>query len=120
MLERIQARTGGLQQESPLSFLHKNELIRGEEITNACYLLFCKGPSPFTGVELGSFASETLIKDGETLKDDLFTQAEAILQFVRKHINKAIVITGEAAHIERWDYQDRVLQSGSATSGLGT
>lgn len=88
----------------PLQVLKKFDLLRGKRISKACYLLFTKKDSLFTAVELGRFQTETLIKDGARTKADLFTQVDAILDFITKHINKEYIITGAPQREERWDY----------------
>jgi ATP-dependent DNA helicase RecG len=90
--------------DSPLQVLKKFNLLRGKRISRACYLLFLKGESLFTAVELGRFQTPTLIKDGDRTKADLFTQVDAVLDFITKHINKEYIITGAPQREERWDY----------------
>ncbi|MFH1619521.1 MAG: RNA-binding domain-containing protein [bacterium] len=90
--------------DSPLQVLKKFDLLRGKRISRACYLLFTKKESLFTAVELGRFQTPTLIKDGARTKADLFTQVDAVLDFITKHINKEYIITGAPQREERWDY----------------
>ena len=90
--------------DTPLQVLKKFNLLRGKYISRACYLLFLKGESLFTAVELGRFQTPTLIKDGDRTKADLFTQVDAVLDFITKHINKEYIITGAPQREERWDY----------------
>jgi ATP-dependent DNA helicase RecG len=90
--------------EDPLTFLREHSLIDGEKITNACWLLFLPEQESTTTIELGHFASPTVIKDSLTLKMDLFTEVEEVMNFIRKHISKAIVITGDPRNTERWQY----------------
>lgn len=90
--------------DTPLQVLKKFNLLRGKRITRACYLLFLKRESLFTAVELGRFQTPTLIKDGDRTKADLFTQVDAIFDFITKHINKEYIITGKPQRDERWDY----------------
>ncbi len=90
--------------DSPLQALKKFNLLRGKRISRACYLLFLRGESLFTAVELGRFQTPTLIKDGDRTKADLFTQVDAVLDFITKHINKEYIITGAPQREERWDY----------------
>jgi len=90
--------------DSPLKVLKKFNLLRGKRISRACYLLFLKGESLFTAVELGRFQTPILIKDGDRTKADLFTQVDAVLDFITKHINKEYIITGAPQREERWDY----------------
>jgi ATP-dependent DNA helicase RecG len=90
--------------ENPLTFLKKYNLIDGEKITNACWLLFLPEQDVNTTIELGHFASETVIKDSVTLKADLFTEVEEVMAFIRKHISKEIIITENPQNIQRWEY----------------
>src|SRR5690606_12647734 len=43
-------------------------------------------------------------KDGLTVRSDLFSEVEEVLAFIRKHINKGYVITGDPQREERWQY----------------
>ncbi|SEL99312.1 ATP-binding protein [Parapedobacter koreensis] len=54
--------------------------------------------------ELGRFSTPTSIKDGQTSRSDLFTEVEEVLAFIRKHINKEYIITGDPQREERWQY----------------
>ena len=91
-------------QDDPLIVLTKFELIKGMGVTNACYLLFSKKDIFSSVIELGRFSTPTSIKDGLTLRSDLFTEVEEVLNFVKKHINKGYVISGDPRHEERWQY----------------
>lgn len=90
--------------DDPLSVLRKFELLRGDGISQACFLLFMKDISLLSGIEIGRFQTETLIKDGLRIKTDLFTEVEQGLNFIKKHINKKYIITGDAQREERWEY----------------
>lgn len=90
--------------DEPLTVLKKLELISEARPTNACLLLF-------TGIELfqltvmaGRFSDPVSIKDSATIRSDLFSQIGLIMDFIKKHINKEFIITGEPQHEERWQY----------------
>ena len=83
-------------EDDSIGVLHKYELLRENFITNACYLLFAKSDVFLSTIEMGRFSDEITIKDSKTLRTDLFTEVEEILEFVRKHINKRYIITGKA------------------------
>ena len=91
-------------QDDPLTALEKFELIRNGKITYACFLLFMAEESSLSTIELGRFQTPIIIKDDLRLKTDLFAEVEGVMEFVRKHINKAIIVTGRPQHEERWDY----------------
>ena len=91
-------------QDDPLTVLYKFELIKESKIVNACHLLFAKNDVFLATIELGRFSAPTLIKDGLTLRSDLFSQIEDVLTFVKKHINKEYIITGNPQREERWEY----------------
>jgi len=90
--------------ENPLSFLLKNNLIKENKITNAAYLLFKKKDSIITTIELGRFQNEIVIKDSARTKSDILTQIDQVLDFVKKHINKQVIITGQAQNTQKWQY----------------
>ena len=90
--------------DDPVRVLNKFELIRENKITYGGFLLFMKGNSALTTIELGRFQTPTIIKDSVTLKNDLLSEVEAVMDFIKKHINKAYIITGNIQREERWDY----------------
>ena len=90
--------------DDPLTFLLKNDLVRKDALTNAAYLLFAKNDTVLTTIELGRFQSDILIKDSYRTKADILAQAEQVLGFVRKHINKEIIVTGNVRHTQKWQY----------------
>ena len=91
-------------QDDPLTVLYKFELLRNTDISNACHLLFANAEVFLSTIELGRFSAPTLIKDGLTLRADLFTEVEEVLSFIRKHINKEFIISGQLQREERWQY----------------
>ena len=90
--------------DDPVRVLNKFELIRENKITYGGFLLFMKSNSALTTIELGRFQTPTIIKDSVTLKNDLLSEVEAVMDFIKKHINKAYIITGNIQREERWDY----------------
>ena len=106
LMQRIRKRNPLFNIESASEFLRKYELQKDDgTISNGCYLLFCKGQSMYTTVQMGLFADEITIKDDDTLQTDILSQVDDIMLFIRKHINKAIIITStQTENIERWDY----------------
>jgi len=79
--------------DDPLTFLLKHDLVRDGAITNAAYLLFTKKEILFTTVELGLFQTSIIIKDTARSKCDILNQVDEVLNFVKKHINKEVIIT---------------------------
>jgi len=55
-------------------------------------------------IDAGRFDSETIIKDSLTIRNDLFSEVEACMAFVRKHISKRFVISGKPQRDEIWEY----------------
>lgn len=82
----------------------KNMLNENGTITNAAYLLFAKEDNLLTTVELGFFQNNVIIKDSARTKRNLILEVDEVMSFVKKHINKALIITGNPRHEERWDY----------------
>jgi len=85
-------------------FLQKHELVKGDMISNACYLMFCKEENQYTAIQMGHFASETVIKDDVTTSNDILTEVDEVMSFVIKHISKEILISGQPENIEHWQY----------------
>ena len=80
--------------DEPFEFLKKFELIdEKQHVTNACYLLFCKGNVMQTSIQMGLFADEITIKDDQDTSVDILTQVDDVMRFVRKHVNKALDIS---------------------------
>ena len=96
--------------DDPMTVLKKFELLKDERITHGCYLLFVAGDSFISTIEIGRFASETIIKDSLTIRTDLISEVEMVLEFIRKHIDKTYIITGDAQREERWDYPPEALR----------
>ncbi len=90
--------------DDPLTVLNKYELIKGDQVTNAAFLLFAKDDVFQAAIELGRFSTPTSIKDGITVRSDLFSEVSQVLDFIRKHINKSYIITGDPRREERWQY----------------
>ncbi len=91
-------------QDNLLTFLNKYEFLKEGKITYGCYLLFARNNVLISTIEAGRFASETTIKDSITIKKDLFSEIDEIIEFTYKHSNKAYIITGKPKREERWDY----------------
>lgn len=90
--------------DDPMTVLKKFELVRNGKITYGAFLLFMEGESAISTIELGRFQTETVVKDGARFKTDLFSEVDAVMQFVQKHLNKAYIISGKPQREERWDY----------------
>ena len=90
--------------DDPLTFLLKHDLVRDGAITNAAYLLFTKKEILFTTVELGRFQTSIIIKDTARSKCDILNQVDEVLNFVKKHINKEVIITERIRNTQRWQY----------------
>ena len=92
-------------QDDPLTVLRKYELIKDDgSISNGCHLLFA-GQDIFSAtVSVIRFSRNTVIKDSLVLRTDLFSEVDAILDFIKKHINKNYIITGNIQREERWEY----------------
>ena len=84
--------------------LEKFELLKGKFITNACYLLFTAKDTLLSTIEMGRFSEDTIIQDGSTIRCDLLGEVDETLSFIRKHLNKSYIITGDKQRQERWDY----------------
>src|SRR3989339_276097 len=90
--------------EDPLAFLRKYDLILGEKITNAAILLFSKKPLFYSEIQIGLFQTDTIIKKSLTIKTDLLSEVDLVMDFIMSHITKEYIITGKPRRDERWQY----------------
>jgi len=102
----IKRRDDNLQFESIEEFLKKNELLFDDnKISNGCFLMFSEGENLYSTIQMGHFASEIVIKDDVVNSDDILTQIDEVMLFIRKHISKELIITGkQIENIQRWQY----------------
>ena len=102
----IEQRNPNLLFENREEFLLKNELLlENNSITNGCYLLFSNDRNSYTTIQMGRFQSEIIIKDDVTSQSDIVSQVDEVMAFIRKHINKEIIITDtQIENIQRWQY----------------
>ena len=90
--------------DDPLTFLIKNDLLRDGQLTNASFLLFTERDTVLTTIELGRFQTNTIIKDSSRTKSDILSQIDQVMEFVIKHINKEVIITGQPKNVQKWQY----------------
>ena len=105
-MDTILSRNANFVMDTPTEFLLKNELLyKEDEISNGCYLMFCKDDNLYSSIQMGHFASEIVIKDDQSDSGDIIGQIEEVMSFVRKHINKALIISDkQIENIQRWQY----------------
>lgn len=94
--------------ESPKDYIMKKGLCHPDgHLTFGGYLLFKQEEDILTTIELGHFQDKEgiLIKDSARSKSSLVEQVEEVMQFVKKHINMAVIITpNQVENIQKWDY----------------
>ena len=102
----MRKRNDNFEFETPIEFLTKNELLLpNNKITNACFLMFSEGENLYTTIQMGHFQDEITIKDDVTNFDDILTQVDEVMMFVRKHINKELIISDkQVENIQHWQY----------------
>jgi ATP-dependent DNA helicase RecG len=105
-MDAIRNRNQNFVIETPEEFLLKNELLFEDgRISNGCYLLFSNGQNNYTTIQMGHFASEIVIKDDQHDEGDILSQIDEVMSFIRKHINKELIITAtQIENIQRWQY----------------
>ena len=94
--------------ESPEEYIRKKGLCNAAgQLTFGGYLLFKQEEDLLTTIELGHFQDKNgiFIKDSARSKACLIEQVEDVMQFVKKHINMAVIISpNQVENIQRWDY----------------
>ena len=90
------------------SFLRKYDLIVEEDNilypTHAAVLLFSKKPLRETDIQIGLFQDEISIKKNKIIRNDLVSEVEEVLDFIKAYILKEFIITGNPYREERWQY----------------
>lgn len=102
-IERINSRGYHLTMDA-VDFLRKNRLLREDKLTFAAEMLFAKEWHMNTAVQMGFFQSPTIIRDRDEAHGDLVSQVDQVFNFVKKHINCAVVISGKPENDLVWDY----------------
>jgi ATP-dependent DNA helicase RecG len=90
--------------DDPITFLIKNDLLRDGLLSNAAFLLFAQKDTVLTTIELGRFQTDTIIKDSLRTKSDILSQIDEVMDFVKKHINKEVIITDQSRNTQKWQY----------------
>ena len=94
--------------ETPKEYILKKGLCHADgKLTFGGYLLFKQEEDILTTIELGHFQDKDgiFIKDSARSKSSLVEQVDEVMQFVKKHINMAVIISPEQVeNIQRWDY----------------
>jgi len=85
-------------------FLNKYDLVSGKVPTNAAVLLFSKKLLRETDIQIGLFQDEITIKKDKVIRNDLFSEVEEVMDFVKAYILKEFIITGNPYREERWQY----------------
>jgi ATP-dependent DNA helicase RecG len=73
--------------------LEKLKLIKGDNITNAAWLLFAREPTGYN-VHLGRFKTPSMIIDDKMLNGTLFEVVEEVMKYIIGQIKVAFEITG--------------------------
>ena len=104
LIDKIEKRTENKIAHSPLEFLNKLEIIRNNKLAFGGYLLFAKDYCTISDVQVGRFKGQTTIIDSISLNNDLLTEADVIISFIKKNLMVEYIITGEPQRTERFDY----------------
>lgn len=110
-----------LEDEDPWSVLKKLEWVKSEtEITRAAYLMFAKFPQrKFSQavIHAGAFKADgAVIYDSHDSTGNVQEQVDDALNFVKKSIRCAIVVTGKAEHDRYWEYPIEAIREAIANA----
>lgn len=104
-----------LNSEIPIvEFLEKLELIKGEQLTNAAVLLFCKNPQKFfpqAEVRCTRFNGTIPLEFSslEVFQGSIIDQRESAINFIKEHIKLPAEIVG-FEQVETWEYPLNAIQ----------
>lgn len=94
--------------ELPTEYFRKKGLCdENGRLTFGSYLLFKRDEDLLTTIELGCFQDKDgiLIKDSARSKSNLVKQVNDVMDFVKKHINMAVLIMpNQVENLQKWDY----------------
>ena len=90
--------------DDPMSILRKYELIKEDKLTFGAYLLFTSNNSALTSFSIGRFKDAITIIDDIDINTNLFTQIEIAIEFIKKHLMREFIITGEPQRSVKYDY----------------
>jgi ATP-dependent DNA helicase RecG len=100
--------------ESPQTVLEKIGLIQDSKPTWAAILLFGKDPQRFLSqatMHCGLFdADEISVLDDRMVRGTIIEQVNDAIEFIRKNIRVAFVMTGEPERKQIWDYPVEALR----------
>ncbi len=98
----------GIDLGGAFNFLRKYSLIVEEDgndyPANASLLLFSKVPSRQTDIQIGLFQDDITIKKNKIIRQDLISEADEVMDFIKTYILKEFIITGRPQREERWQY----------------
>ena len=103
-IQKVEQRTENKIEILAIDFLSKLEFIRNNQLTFGAYLLFAKEYCSISDVQIGRFKSDITIIDSLSLNTDLFTETDAIIAFIKKHLMVEYIITADPQNRERFDY----------------
>ena len=102
------------EDESPQTVLQKIGLLHGNTPTWAALLLFGKDPQRFLSqatIHCGLFDADGIsVLDDRMVRGTIIKQVNDAIEFVRKNIRVAFVMTGEPERIQVWDYPVEALR----------
>jgi len=100
--------------ESPQTVLEKIGLVRDDKPTWAAILLFGKEPQRLLSqatIHCGLFdADEISVLDDRMVRGTIIEQVSDTMEFIRKNIRVAFVMTGEPERKQVWDYPIEALR----------
>ena len=109
-MSRIEQHTGNMIANNPIEFLAKLEITRRNQMTFGGFLLFARDYCLISDLQIVRFKGESTIIDSISLNTDLFTEAEEVFNFIRKHLMVEYIFTGEPQRTERFDYPPEAIR----------
>jgi len=109
-------------EENVKDILRKLKLLKGEAITNAGILLFCKNPEKFfnqVGIKCIKFKGYDVTEemlDFKEIEGDLFTEVKEVEKFIFSNISLRAWIKEEFRRQEKWEYPPRAIREALVNS----
>jgi len=97
-----------LETNSIIDILNDLSLIKNNKLLNAGYLCFAKENKLFPNatIKVARFKGDKALHfiDMKTINSNIINATDEIINFIKRHINMEVVITGAPQHLDKWDY----------------
>ena len=103
-IERINKRKEYEEFKDPLTFLKKYWFIENNKPSYGALVLFSAKYAIHRTVQIWVFQEDLNLKDEFITKDSIINQSNQMFDYIKKYINRNIIITDQIENIQKWEY----------------